>query len=86
MVGASVAEWLMRLALKLLAPLRSGLHPIRGRCQLLTEGCWFTSSNNLFLQLWKLTAIYLANNVEKCRKTPKDTNQKNQQQFQSETP
>ena len=25
---------------------------------LLTEGCWFTPRNNLFLQLWKLTAIY----------------------------
>ena len=23
-----------------------------------TEGFWFTPRNNLFLQLWKLTAIY----------------------------
>ena len=40
---ASVAEWLKRLALKLLAPLRwgSGSNTMRGSCQLLTEGCWF---------------------------------------------
>ena len=25
---------------------------------MLTEGCWFTPRNNLFLQLWKPTAIY----------------------------
>ena len=55
---ASVAELLRRLALKLLAPLCWGLNPMRGSCQLLKEGCWFTPRNNLFLQLWKLTAIY----------------------------
>ena len=60
MDGASMAEWLRRLALKLLAPLLcgSGSNPMRGSCQLLAEGCWFTPRNNLFLQLWKLTAIY----------------------------
>ena len=51
--GASVTEWLRRLTLKLLAPLRWGSNPMRGGCQLLTEGCWFTPMNNLFLQLWK---------------------------------
>ena len=56
-VMTSVAEWFGRLALKLLAPLRWGSNPMRGSCQLLTEGCWFTSGNNQFLQLWKLTAI-----------------------------
>ena len=50
----------MRLALKLLAALRcgSGSTPMRGSCQLITEGCWFIPGDNLFLQLWKLTAIY----------------------------
>ena len=55
---------LRRLALKLLAPLRWGSNPMRGSCQLLMEGCWFTPRdnlftprNNVFLQLWKLTAI-----------------------------
>ena len=59
-MGTSVAEWLRRLALKLLAPLRcgSGWNPTRDSSQLLTEGCWFTPRNNLFLKLWKLTAIY----------------------------
>ena len=33
-------------------------HERQGSCQLLTEGCWFTPRNKLFLQLWKLTAIY----------------------------
>ena len=40
------------------ALLRWGSNPMRGSCQLLTEGFWFTPRNNLFLQLWKLTAIY----------------------------
>ena len=31
---------------------------MRGSCQLLTKGCWFTPRKNLFLQLWKLTNIY----------------------------
>ena len=53
-----MVEWLRRRALELLAPLRWGLNPMRGSCQLLTGGCWFTHMNNLFLQLWKLTAIY----------------------------
>ena len=35
-----------------------GFESKRGNCQLLTEGCWFNPRNNLFLQLWKLTAIY----------------------------
>ena len=48
-------------ALKLLAPLRWGSNPMRDSCQLLTEGCWFTPRNNVFLQLWKLTAIYMYN-------------------------
>ena len=52
----SVAEWLRRLASKLSAPLRWGSNPMRGSGQLLTEGCWFTQ--NVFLQLWKLAAIY----------------------------
>ena len=58
--GTSVAEWLRRLALKLLAPLccGSGSNPKRRSCQLLTEGCWFNPRSNVFLQLWKLTAIY----------------------------
>ena len=56
--GASVAEWLRRLAVKLLAPLRWGSNPKRGSCQLLTEGCWCIPRNNLFLKLWKLTATY----------------------------
>ena len=47
-----------RLALKLLTPLRWGSNPMRGNCQLLTEGCWFTPRNNVFLQLWKLTTIH----------------------------
>ena len=36
--GASVTEWLMRLALKLLVPQScgSGSNPMRGSCQLLT--------------------------------------------------
>ena len=46
------------LALKLLAPLRCGSNPMRSSCPLLTEGCWFTPRNNVFLKLWKLTAIY----------------------------
>ena len=35
-----------------------GSNPKRGTCscQLLTEGCWFNLRNNVFLQLWKLTA------------------------------
>ena len=49
-LGASVAELLMRLALTPLAPLCWGSNPMRGSCQLLR--------NNVFLQLWKLTAIY----------------------------
>ena len=58
--GASVVECLRRLAYKLLAPLRrgSGSDPMRGSCQLLTEGGWFTPRNNLFFQMWKLTTIY----------------------------
>ena len=56
--GASVDEWLWRLPLKLLAPLRWGSNPMRGSCQLLREDCWFTIRNNLFLHMWKLTAIY----------------------------
>ena len=58
--GASMADWLWWLALKLLAPLHcgSGLNPMSGSCQLLTEGCWFTSMNNMILQMWKLTTIY----------------------------
>ena len=48
---ASEAEWLKRLAFKLLAPLRWGSDPMRGNCQLLMEGCWFSPRNNLFLQL-----------------------------------
>ena len=36
----------------------SSLNPMRGICQMLTEGCWFTPRNNLSLKLWKLTAIY----------------------------
>ena len=56
--GASVAEWLRRLAFKLLVSLQCGSNPMRGSGQLVTEGCWFTPWNNLFLQLWKLTAIY----------------------------
>ena len=63
--GASVAEWLMRLALKPLAPLHWGSNPMRGSFQLLMEGCWFTPRNNLFLQLWKLTTIYNQHMVEK---------------------
>ena len=35
-----------------------GSNPMRGSCQLLTEGCLFNPRNNVFLQLWKLTAIY----------------------------
>ena len=47
--GASVTGWLrMRLTLKLLAPLRLGSNPMRGSCQLLTGGCWFTPVTNLF--------------------------------------
>ena len=42
---------------KILASLRLGSNPMRGSCQLLTEGCWFTPRNCLFLQLWQLTAI-----------------------------
>jgi len=53
-----VVEWLRCLALKLLPPLRWGSNPMRGSCQLLTQGFWFTPMNHLFLQLWKLTAIY----------------------------
>ena len=53
-----MAEWLRRFALKLLAPLRWGSNPMRGSCQLLTESCWLTHKNNVFLQLWKLPAIY----------------------------
>ena len=58
--GASMADWLWWLALKLLAPLHcgSGLNPMSGSCQLLTEGCWFTPMNNMILQMWKLTTIY----------------------------
>ena len=56
--GASVAEWFRRLVLKLFAPHRWGSNPMWGSCQLLPEGCWFTPRNNVFLQLWKLTAIY----------------------------
>ena len=44
--------------LKLLDPLRWGSNPMGGSCQLLTEGYWFTPRNYVFLQLWKLTAIY----------------------------
>ena len=55
-----MAERLRRFALRLLASLRrgSGSNPMRGTCicQLLTEGCCFTPGNNVFLQLWKLTA------------------------------
>ena len=55
-----MAGWLRRLAVKLLAHLRcgSGSNPMIGSCQLLTEGCWFTPRNKLFLQLWKLKSIY----------------------------
>ena len=57
--GPSVAVRLRRLALKLLAPLRSGSgsNHMGDSCQLLTEGCWFTPRNHLF-QLLKLTTIY----------------------------
>ena len=48
----------MRLALKLLAPLRWCSNPMRGSCHMLTGGCWFTLRNNFFLQLWKLNVIY----------------------------
>ena len=61
LLGASEAEWLRRFALKLLAPLRWDSNPMRGSCQLITEGCWFTPRNNLFLHLKKLTAIYTFN-------------------------
>jgi len=57
-LGASVAEWLRRLPLKLLAPLLWGSNPMRGCCQLLMEGCCFTHRHNLFIHLWKMTAIY----------------------------
>ena len=67
----SVADWLRRLALQLRAPIRWGSNPMRGSCQLLTEGCWFTPRNNLFLQLWKLTSIYMYNDmVEQWREAP----------------
>ena len=45
-------------------PLCWGSNPMRGSCQFLTEGCWLTPRNNVFLQLWKLTAIYNPNMVE----------------------
>ena len=50
LTGAFVVEWLRRL--------RWSSDHMRGSCQLQTEGCWFNHRNNLFLQLWKLTAIY----------------------------
>ena len=56
--GSQWLSGLMCLALKQLAPLRWGSNPMRDSCQLLTEDCWFTPRNNVFLQLWKLTAIY----------------------------
>ena len=49
--GAPAIECIMRPTLKLLAPLRCG------------PGSWFTSRNNLFLQLWKLTAMYNSNRI-----------------------
>ena len=35
-----------------------GFKCMKGSCQLLTEGCWFTHRNNLFRQLLNLTALY----------------------------
>ena len=35
-------------ALRLLAPLCWGSNSMKGSCQLLTEGCWFTPRNNLY--------------------------------------
>ena len=45
LVHTILAEWFRHPGLK--------SHEI---CKLLTKGCWFTPSNNLFLQLWKLTS------------------------------
>ena len=55
-----MAQWLRRLAFILFVPLLcgSGSNPMRVSCQLLMEGCWFTTRNNLFLQHWKLTIIF----------------------------
>ena len=44
--ATSVIKWLRRLA-----PLRWGSNPMRGSCQLLTKGCWFTLRNKVFLHL-----------------------------------
>ena len=70
-----MAEWSRRLAVKLLASIRSGSgsNPMRGSCQLLTEGCLFTPMNNLFLQLLQLTGysrISLNNGVKHQFTTP----------------
>ena len=49
-LGTSVAEWLIRLALKTLAPLRygSGLNPVIGSCHLL-NGRFLTPSHQQFV-------------------------------------
>ena len=65
-----MAEWLRRLALKLLAPLCWGSNPLKGSGQLLTEDCWFTPKEQFVPPAVETDRHIYPNMVEKWRKTP----------------
>ena len=54
-----MAEWLRRLALKLLVPpLGFGFESHESQLSVENGGCWFSVRNNVFLKVRKLPALY----------------------------